>query len=139
MSSHLDLLDRHPPQGDSGSMRASPSPRLPSPRVEHFDGEVPPALSPLDAFAAQGRLLSRQLGESMRRDRRMSRLPPQSVARSLSQPRPGYFRSKGSDNSQTSRGTVPSPDPPARLAYEEPKFRPQSQHPRISGLSILQS
>lgn len=139
MSSRIDLLDLRP-HGDPNSGRGSPSPRIPSPRVEHFDGEVPPALSPLDAFAAQGRLLARQLDESMRRDRRMSRLPPQSVARSLSQPRPGYFRSPGSDNSQKSRGTAASPELSAHLAYEEqPKFRPQSQHPRISGLSILHS
>lgn len=138
-SSRLDLLDMRPPRADYDSERGSPTPRLPSPRVEHFDGEVPPALSPLDAFAAQGRLLARQLDESMRKDRRMSRLPPSSVARSLSQPRPGYFRSPGSDNSQTSRRKAPSPELTAHLAYEEPKYRPQSQHPRISGLSILHS
>lgn len=137
MSSRLDLLDLR--RGGSNSAGGSPTPRMPSPRIEHFDGEIPPTLSPLDAFAMQGRLLARQLDESMRRDRRMSRLPPQSVARSLSQPRPGYFRS-GSDRSQTSRKVPRSPDPDAHRAYpEEPKFRPQSQHPRISGLSILHS
>ncbi|KAH8700684.1 hypothetical protein BGW36DRAFT_291743 [Talaromyces proteolyticus] len=129
MGSRPDFLELH---GDgSRSARGSPSPR-----IEHFDGEIPPALSPLDAFAAQGRMLARQLDESMRRDRRMSRLPPQSVARSLSQPRPGYFRSPTSDHSQRSHVTR-SPDLIARRAIEDPKFRPQSQHPRISGLSIL--
>ncbi|EEA21338.1 hypothetical protein TMatcc_009261 [Talaromyces marneffei ATCC 18224] len=134
MSSRLDLLDVYPGADSAGG---NPTPHMPSPRVEHFDGEVPPNLSPLDAFAMQSRALARQLDESMRRDRRMSRLPPQSVARSLSQPRPGYFRS-GPD--QASRRAARSPDPNAHHAFaEEPKFRPQSQHPRISGLSILHS
>ncbi|QKX53254.1 uncharacterized protein TRUGW13939_00330 [Talaromyces rugulosus] len=132
MNSRPDYLDFH---GDgTRSARASPSPR-----IEHFDGEIPPALSPLDAFAAQGRLLARQLDESMRRDRRMSRLPPQSVARSLSQPRPGYFRSPGSDSSQRVHRPTESPDLVVNHIFEDPKYRPQSQHPRISGLSILHS
>lgn len=55
----------------------------------HFDGRVPPALSPLDAFAAQGRLLAKQLDDE-RRKNRGSRLPPSSVAKSLTvvQPHP---------------------------------------------------
>ncbi|OXV09571.1 hypothetical protein Egran_02666 [Elaphomyces granulatus] len=106
-----------------------------SPRIEHFDGEVPPALSPLDAFAAQGRLLAKQLDESMRIDRRLSRLPPASVARSLSQPRPGYFRS----SSDRPQGITRSPTYAGYPTVEEPTVRPQSEHPRLSGLSTLQS
>ncbi|KAE8387667.1 hypothetical protein ETB97_000632 [Aspergillus alliaceus] len=109
----------------------------PSPRIEHFDGEIPPTLSPLDAFAAQGRLLARQLEESARRDRRLSRLPPASVARSLSQPRPGYFRSSSSnDSSRSGRGNdlTRQPTLKANPEVEEPKFRPQSEHPRLSGV-----
>ncbi|BCR95709.1 uncharacterized protein AKAW2_20649A [Aspergillus luchuensis] len=118
----------------------------PSPRIEHYDGEIPPALSPLDAFAAQGRLLARQLEESARRNRRMSRLPPSSVARSLSQPRPGYFRSPSSSDSSTgARGhggrNELSRQPTQKLSpeVEEPKFRPQSEHPRLSAVSHLTS
>ncbi|KAE8371587.1 hypothetical protein BDV26DRAFT_124857 [Aspergillus bertholletiae] len=110
---------------------------LPSPRIEHFDGEIPPTLSPLDAFAAQGRLLAKQLEESARRDRRMSRLPPASVARSLSQPRPGYFRSPSSnDSSRSGRGNDLTRQPTLKISpeLEEPKFRPQSEHPRLSGV-----
>ncbi|KAL2812067.1 hypothetical protein BJX63DRAFT_397382 [Aspergillus granulosus] len=112
-----------------------------SPRVEHFDGEVPPALSPLDAFAAQGRLLARQLEESARRDRRMSRLPPASVARSLSQPRPGYFRSASSGDSARSigGGLARQPTQKTRPELEEPRFRPRSEHPRLSSVSHLAS
>ncbi|EPS29650.1 hypothetical protein PDE_04600 [Penicillium oxalicum 114-2] len=106
---------------------------LPSPRIEHYDGEIPPTLSPLDAFAAQGRLLAKQLDESRRRDRRMSRLPPSSVARSLSIPRPGYFRAPSSDSQVESLTRKPTlrarPDP------EEPKYRPISEHPRFSSVS----
>ncbi|KAJ5780340.1 hypothetical protein N7457_005500 [Penicillium paradoxum] len=104
-----------------------------SPRVAHFDGEVPPALSPLDAFAAQGRFLARQLDESRRGDRRMSRLPPASVARSLSQGRPGFYRSKSSAESRT--GLTRQPTQKGQPEYEQPKYRPISEHPRFSSVS----
>jgi TPR repeat protein len=133
MASRPDYIDLRTPQGDAMLRLARGAL---SPRIEHFDGEIPPALSPLDAFAAQGRLLAKQLDESMRKDRRMSRLPPSSVARSLSQPRPGYFRSPASDHS---RRVARSPEHGASPAVEEPKIRPQSEHPRLSGLSVLRS
>ncbi|KAL5332786.1 hypothetical protein BJX70DRAFT_392725 [Aspergillus crustosus] len=113
-----------------------------SPRISHFDGEVPPALSPLDAFAAQGRFLARQLEDSARKDRRLSRLPPASVARSLSQPRPGYFRSQSSGDSiqqADGGGLARQLTQKARPDPEEPRFRPQSEHPRLSGVSHLAS
>ncbi|KAJ5584628.1 uncharacterized protein N7459_004428 [Penicillium hispanicum] len=110
---------------------------IPSPRVEHFDGEVPPALSPLDAFAAQGRFLAKQLDESRRRDRRMSRLPPSSVARSLSQPRPGYFRGPASDSHAETLSRQPTQK--WRPEYEDPKYRPVSEHPRFSSVSHASS
>ena len=110
---------------------------IPSPRIEHYDGEVPPALSPLDAFAAQGRLLARQLEESARRDRRLSRLPPSSVARSLSRPRPGYFRSLSSgDTSTNTEGNLERrPTQKINTEVEEQTFRPVSEHPRFSSVS----
>ncbi|PYH49985.1 uncharacterized protein BP01DRAFT_286958 [Aspergillus saccharolyticus JOP 1030-1] len=113
----------------------------PSPRIEHYDGEIPPALSPLDAFAAQGRLLARQLEESARRNRRMSRLPPSSVARSLSQPRPGYFRSASTSDARGGKRHELSRRPTQKMnpEVEEPKFRPQSEHPRLSAISHLSS
>src|SRR3954470_19222103 len=76
---------------------ALPSPRgLPSPRL-HIAGEIPPELSPLDAFAAQSRLLAKQLDESNRSGRRISRLPPLTIANSLNQNRPGYLRSASAE------------------------------------------
>lgn len=110
---------------------------IPSPRIEHYDGEVPPALSPLDAFAAQGRLLARQLEESARRDCRLSRLPPSSVARSLSRPRPGYFRSlsSGDGSSNQEHGIERRPTQKNHPEVEELRFRPMSEHPRFSNVS----
>ncbi|KAJ5372791.1 Tetratricopeptide-like helical [Penicillium concentricum] len=104
-----------------------------SPRVAHFDGEVPPALSPLDAFAAQSRFLARQLDESRQGDRRMSRLPPASVARSLSQGRPGFGRSKSSTEARTELTRQPTQK--GLPEYSEPKYRPISEHPRFSSVS----
>ncbi|KAJ5510137.1 Tetratricopeptide-like helical [Penicillium expansum] len=104
-----------------------------SPRVAHFDGEVPPALSPLDAFAAQSRYLARQLDESRRGDRRMSRLPPASVARSLSQGRPNFYRSKSSTEPRTELTRQPTQK--GHPEIEDPKYRPISEHPRLSSIS----
>ncbi|KAK2772967.1 hypothetical protein FQN52_004801 [Onygenales sp. PD_12] len=128
--------DGQPDFHSQAYLETPPSRNLtPSPRIAHFAGEVPPALSPLDAFALQGRLLAKQLDDSKKGDRRMSRLPPASVARSLSQPRPGYFRSPSSADSNR----APPLSPGGRgnhgrnTEVEEPTFRPKSQHPRLSG------
>ena len=110
---------------------------LPSPRIEYCDGEVPPALSPLDAFARQGRLLSKELHDSKQRDRRLSRLPPYNVIRSLSRPRPGYGRSYSHGNPD-----LPSPNQPDRdsnLDFETPKHRPQSEYPLFGNVSVPDS
>src|ERR1700732_3447297 len=73
--------------GSSPSLRPLTSPRL------HVAGEVPPELSPLDAFAAQSRLLAKQLEETANGGKRVSRLPPLAI-NSLSHGRPAYnFRS----------------------------------------------
>ncbi|PGH23292.1 hypothetical protein AJ80_02708 [Polytolypa hystricis UAMH7299] len=121
-------------EDQSGTPRPRTANLAPSPRVEHFDGEVPPALSPLDAFALQGRLLAKQLDESRKGNRRLSRLAPASVARSLSQPRPGYFRAPSSGDSAKPPPSPSSWDRGIGTTVEEPKFRPQSQHPRLSGI-----
>jgi len=55
--------------------------------------DVPPALSPLDAFAMQGRLLQKRFEEQNIAGRRMSRLPHMTVATEFAKARPGYFRS----------------------------------------------
>src|SRR5690349_18910670 len=76
----------------------------------HVAGEVPPELSPLDAFAMQSRLLARQLQESAKEGNRMSRLPPLTVESPLIvQGRSEYFRSLSQDS-----GSEAGDHPPLR-------------------------
>jgi hypothetical protein len=114
-----------------------PIPRaLPSPRL-HVAGDVPPELSPLDAFAAQSRLLAKQLEESASSGNRISRLPPLTTVNSFNQPKPGFFRSASADDS----GTIAPPEaqPPSglgqRTELEVPGFRPVSVYPQMSDMS----
>ncbi|KAF2662833.1 hypothetical protein K491DRAFT_700015 [Lophiostoma macrostomum CBS 122681] len=83
---------------------------LPSPRA----GEVPPALSPLDALALQGRLLAKRFDQESRAGRRMSRLAPLTIQNEFGN-RSGYF-------SSLSNSTVNSPneDPPALSPGHQP-------------------
>ncbi|KAI2622885.1 hypothetical protein GGS26DRAFT_228348 [Hypomontagnella submonticulosa] len=112
----------------SGVSRPLRSPRL------HVAGEVPPALSPLDAFAAQSRLLAKQLEESAKAGKRMSRLPPLTTESPLIvQGRSDYFRSMSYDSgddqpesAQTNTGLGLTTE------VESPSERPVSMHPRMS-------
>src|SRR5437667_1059571 len=115
---------------DNSMVTHSTGTLAPSPRIQHFDGEIPPSLSPLDAFAAQGRQLAKELSESKKGDRRLSRLPPSSVVRSLSQPRPGYFRTLSTEGSNRKSINPDLSNQGGFLQVEEPTFSPQSQHPR---------
>lgn len=110
-----------------------------SPR-QHVAGEAPPELSPLDAFALQSRLLSRQLGETNPRSgRRVSRLPPLNASSPLIvQARSDYFRSMSNDSASTGRS---SPDEHRdnglglRTEVEDlGEDRPVSVHPTLSGI-----
>ncbi|KAI1444019.1 hypothetical protein F5Y02DRAFT_190923 [Annulohypoxylon stygium] len=106
---------------------------LRSPRL-HVAGEVPPALSPLDAFAAQSRLLAKQLEESAKAGRRMSRLPPLTTDSPLVvQGRSDYFRSMSYDSSEDQPET-PHQNTGLGLTteVESPTERPVSMHPRMS-------
>jgi hypothetical protein len=111
-----------------------------SPRIQHFDGDVPPALSPLDAIAARSRRLAKELEQTRKAgERRLSRLSPEIVTDSLTEhqnSRPQIFRalSDGLD-------TVP-PLPVldkdrggsfARVAH--PLNRPMSQRIRMSTMA----
>lgn len=108
-----------------------PSPRsLPSPRL-HVAGEIPPELSPLDAFAAQSRLLAKQLEECNNGGRRVSRLPPLTIASSLNQSKPGYFRSLSADGSSPLSPTAPPSG--IKTEVETPINRPISVYPTVSG------
>ncbi|GAP90321.1 putative protein DSF2 [Rosellinia necatrix] len=120
--------------GSSSSVHTASSRPLRSPRL-HVAGEVPPALSPLDAFAAQSRLLAKQLEESAKNGNRVSRLPPLTTESPLVvQGRSEYFRSLSYDSSDEQNGV--SPKQPAGLGLtteiETPADRPRSMHPRMS-------
>jgi hypothetical protein len=115
--------------GSSPSLRPLTSPRL------HVAGEVPPELSPLDAFAAQSRLLAQQLEKTASNGKRLSRLPPLSIEDSFNLPRPGYFRSISAENlagdaSQQSQVSVPVPG--LKTEVEDSGVRPVSVYPRLS-------
>ncbi|KAI6087122.1 hypothetical protein F4821DRAFT_119412 [Hypoxylon rubiginosum] len=117
----------------STSVNSSFSRPLRSPRL-HVAGEVPPALSPLDAFAAQSRLLAKQLEESTKSGKRMSRLPPLTTESPLIvQGRSDYFRSMSYDSSED----LPELSPQhtglgLTTEVESPSDRPVSMHPRMS-------
>lgn len=113
---------------------------LPSPRITHFDGDIPPQMSPLDAFAAQSRMLAKKLDDSTRNGRRVSRLPPLTIAESLVKPASGYSRSRSVETQDPTHPNAPKAlheaPPPSNLPeLEEPSFRPTSFYPRFSRIS----
>lgn len=132
---YIDLRSRsHDPiRGALPSPRGG-SPRGPlSPRL-HVAGDVPPTLSPLDAFAAQSRLLAKQLEDSISEGKRISRLTPQTIEHHLA-PRPGFVRSASADPTS---GTVVQPQFEGsgyNAEVENPGFRPVSVHPQLSGVA----
>ena len=115
-----------------------PSPRtamyldLPSPRV----GEIPPALSPLDAFALQSRMLAKKFEESQQQGRRISRLPHNEIANELAR-RPGYFRQISGASSRQESGDEDEQTPltmpvePVAQQVIPKESRPQSHYPRF--------
>lgn len=140
MGSRPNFIDVGPRPSAAGR-NASPSPGLPSPR----SGEAPPALSPLDAFALQSRLLAQRLEAGDDQGNRMSRLPPLTIANALAQHRAGYFGSAGpsptsqglglknSPISATSEGSGASP------ALSRPQQRPISHYPTIQAFDDAES
>ncbi|TVY20247.1 Mitosis inhibitor nif1 [Lachnellula arida] len=132
MAHRPNLLDlRSQSHGPMGS--GLPSPRsLPSPRL-HIAGDVPPELSPLDAFAAQSRRLAKELERGMNGEKRMSRLPPLTIASSLGQGRPTYFRSASAEAaSGTPISPTNSPGIGVKTEVEAPANRPISVYPVVS-------
>lgn len=130
---YIDLRSQSYNNGSQGASSRSPSsPRgLPSPRL-HMVGDVPPTLSPLDAFAAQSRLLARQLDDTTKTGRRLSRLPPLTIENSLQQNRGGYFRSVPTE--APADATSPrSAGSELRTEIENPERRPVSVYPQMGG------
>lgn len=120
-------------RADSSASVTSSQRPLKSPRL-HVAGEVPPALSPLDAFAAQSRLLAKQLEESGRTGRRMSRLPPLTTDSPLIvQGRSDYFRSLSYDSAEDrDENLTPFSGLGLTTEVEDHAERPVSMHPRMS-------
>ncbi|RVX68726.1 hypothetical protein B0A52_07612 [Exophiala mesophila] len=129
------------PESNSRSVSALSKNGLPSPRIQHYDGDVPPAMSPLDAIAARSRKLARELEETRKAgERRVSRLAPQIVTESLTEHqnnRPPIFRalSEGADvvpplpsfsNHFDHSGSLP--------LLANPTSRPVSQHVLMSAV-----
>lgn len=111
----------------------------PSPRMQHFDGDIPPAMSPLDMFAMQSRLLAKQLDDSKRSGRRVSRLPPLTTGDPITKQKTIYNKSRSTENKAlSSSGSSPrakDEDPSGTVpALEEPNFRPKSFYPRMSSI-----
>jgi hypothetical protein len=119
--------------GPLGSSLPPPRP-LTSPRL-HVAGDVPPELSPLDAFAAQSRLLSKQLEECVHGGKRMSRLPPLTIASSFNSTRPGFLRSISADDSgPTAAQQSQSLRSELNMELEVSPFKPISIYPLLSSL-----
>ncbi|KXX80512.1 Protein DSF2 [Madurella mycetomatis] len=117
--------------------QASVSRPLRSPRL-HVAGEAPPELSPLDAFALQSRLLAKQLEESARQGRRMSRLPPLTDESPLIvQGRSDYFRSLSQDSASEDGDVGARHNIGLGLktqVEDDIENRPRSMHPRLSNV-----
>ena len=117
----------------STSVNTTGSRPLKSPRL-HIAGEIPPALSPLDAFAAQSRLLAKQLEQSQRAGKRLSRLPPLTTESPLVvQGRSEYFRSMScEEGDEFHESPLQNTGLGLTTEIENPVERPVSMHPRMS-------
>ena len=103
---------------------------LPSPRT----GEAPPALSPLDALALQGRLLAKRFEQQDKTGRRLSRLAPLTIQNEFGN-RGGYFSSLSNstvNSPNEDAGPVRSPRPEASPRQEiSSDKRHQSYYPQF--------
>ncbi|CAF9937517.1 hypothetical protein IMSHALPRED_000442 [Imshaugia aleurites] len=108
-----------------------------SPRMQHFAGDIPPAMSPLDMFAMQSRLLAKQLDDSKSNGRRVSRLPPLTTGDPITKQNSMYKRSRSAETQNVIAGSPPNrdEDPSGTMpAVEDPDFRPKSFYPRMSNI-----
>ena len=113
-----------------------------SPRMQHFAGDIPPAMSPLDMFAMQSRLLAKQLDDSKKNGRRVSRLPPLTTGDPITKQNSMYNRSR----SDVTPNVTPRSPPRARHEepsgtmpeVEDPDFRPKSFYPRMSNTPLVE-
>lgn len=127
----------------------------PPPPATSRAGEVPPLLSPLDAFALQSRLLAQKLEDGKKHDRRISRLPHEAIVKELGRPRPDYSLSRenvawdseppqGKDAEVNQRQEKPDPgemdgksDAQNRAGEQERIMRHRSVHPTLEMIDDL--
>lgn len=113
-----------------------------SPRMQHFAGDIPPAMSPLDMFAMQSRLLAKQLDHSKRNGRRVSRLPPLTTGDPITKQNSLYNRSRSAETQNLIPGSPPrarDEDPSGTVPeVEDPDFRPKSFYPRMSNVPLVE-
>ncbi|PNS19099.1 Protein DSF2 [Sphaceloma murrayae] len=127
---NLDLSDANKAPADLTSPKARYYLDLPSPRV----GEVPPALSPLDAFAQHSRMLAKKFEESQKKGKRISRLDTLEVASEMGK-RPTYFRSPSGTSEhaeveqEEDEPLAPLPNLPIRHQTPASADRPMSHYP----------
>ena len=113
-----------------------------SPRMQHFAGDIPPAMSPLDMFAMQSRILAKQLDDSKRNGRRVSRLPPLTTGDPITKQNSMYNKSRSAE----AQNVIPASPPRARdedpsgtmPEVEDPDFRPKSFYPRMSNIPLVE-
>lgn len=143
MPTHPTFIDLTSPPFDVSSSQGLFSPRdLHSPRIHHLDGDIPPTMSPLDAFAAQSRLLAKQLEETKRANgRRVSRLPPFAVASSLAKPMPVIVHSEPQSTDAGTPEALAHPHEDESTGYmthvPEPTQRPVSFYPTLSQIPAV--
>jgi TPR repeat protein len=101
---------------------------LPSPRT----GEVPPALSPLDALALQGRLLAKRFEQQDKAGRRLSRLAPLTIQNEFGN-RSGYFSSLSSSTVNSPNEDVVNPARPEASPRQEVSEKHRSFYPQFGG------
>jgi TPR repeat protein len=101
---------------------------LASPRT----GEVPPALSPLDALALQGRLLAKRFEQQDKTGRRLSRLAPLTIQNEFGN-RSGYFSSLSSSTVNSPNEDVHQPARPEVSPRQEASDKHRSFYPQFGG------
>jgi TPR repeat protein len=113
----------------SASMSSLSLADLPSPRA----GEVPPALSPLDALALQGRLLAKRFEQADKAGRRLSRLAPLTIQNEFGN-RAGYFSamSSGRNSPSDDIGPIMPPHVEAPPRHQVPD-KHKSFYPQFGG------
>ncbi|QDS68234.1 hypothetical protein FKW77_010598 [Venturia effusa] len=92
-------------------------------------GSIPPALSPLDAFAYQSRLLARKFEEENSQGKRISRLPHLTIQNEFA--RIPFLRNESFDSASQNELSSPEEATPVSVTEIQPLNRPMSTHPEI--------